>query len=160
MRIKITKQQDIEIKKMYLKGITSDQIASKYNLVYPQPILNSLKRSGVQRRKEWKRASGEKNGQWKGGKKMIKGYIHILNPLHHLARKSDGYVPFHRMVAEGKIGRRLLPKEVVNHIDGNPINNNPDNLNVFKNNGEHIKNHINKKDFKRNKKGIFIKNYE
>lgn len=37
----------------------------------------------------------------------------------------------HRVVAEQKIGRRLKRGEVVHHIDGNHLNNHPDNLEVM-----------------------------
>lgn len=37
----------------------------------------------------------------------------------------------HRVVAENKIGRKLLPSEHVHHIDGNKHNNHPDNLIVM-----------------------------
>jgi len=38
----------------------------------------------------------------------------------------------HRRLAELKIGRQLLPDEEVHHIDGNHLNNRPDNLVVLK----------------------------
>lgn len=37
----------------------------------------------------------------------------------------------HRVVAEQKIGRKILPHEVVHHIDGNKRNNHPENLEVI-----------------------------
>lgn len=41
------------------------------------------------------------------------------------------YVLEYRIVAEKKLGRALLPGEVVHHIDGDIHNNNPDNLDVM-----------------------------
>lgn len=39
-------------------------------------------------------------------------------------------VAVHRVVAAKKLGRELRRGEVVHHLDGNPANNNPDNLEV------------------------------
>ncbi len=41
----------------------------------------------------------------------------------------DGHrIAFHRWVMEQKIGRRLTSDEIVHHVDGNPLNNDPRNL--------------------------------
>ncbi len=51
----------------------------------------------------------------------------------------SGYAPVHRIVMHDKLGRNLLPGEVVDHIDGDIKNNHPDNLRVFSSNAEHLK---------------------
>jgi hypothetical protein len=43
------------------------------------------------------------------------------------------------MGAEKKIGRKLKSGEVVHHKDGNPLNNSPSNLKVYKNQSQHMK---------------------
>lgn len=58
-----------------------------------------------------------------------------------------GYVKYygrheHRIVAEKKIGRKLMKGEVVHHIDGDKRNNKPDNLMVLSSQSEHIKLHL------------------
>lgn len=55
----------------------------------------------------------------------------------HLDSNKNGMIKEHRLVAEQKIGRRLLLTEVVHHIDGNKFNNDPDNLMVFRTNNDH-----------------------
>lgn len=57
----------------------------------------------------------------------------------------------HRIIAEQKLGRKLLPGEVVHHIDGNVRNNKPENLFVFASQADHLAHHKNldriEKDF-------------
>jgi len=48
----------------------------------------------------------------------------------------------HRAVAEQKLGRALLPGEVVHHKDGNKRNNALENLEVLTNQSEHAKLHV------------------
>lgn len=47
----------------------------------------------------------------------------------------------HRTVAEQKLGRALLPGEVVHHIDEVKRNNDPANLEVFASQAEHARHH-------------------
>lgn len=50
----------------------------------------------------------------------------------------------YRYLMEKRLGRKLLPGEVVHHIDGNRKNNKLENLALFPNNAEHIKYHLQK----------------
>ena len=77
----------------------------------------------------------------KGGRLTRKGYVYIFLPNHPYATKK-GYILESHLVAEWKLGRYLDPKEVVHHIDRNPLNNHPDNLVVFRINGKHLKNEL------------------
>ncbi|MEI8142846.1 MAG: HNH endonuclease signature motif containing protein [Chitinophagia bacterium] len=47
----------------------------------------------------------------------------------------------HRIVMEEMIGRKLLPGEVVHHIDEDKRNNNPSNLMLFASQAEHAAHH-------------------
>jgi hypothetical protein len=76
---------------------------------------------------------------WNGGEKLMKGYIYRRVPDHPNGTKHGNYVAVHRLVMERKLGRYLLPTEVVDHIDGNIQNNHPDNLRVFSSNAEHLR---------------------
>lgn len=74
---------------------------------------------------------------YKGGHTCLYGkYIWEFCPGHHLQNKW-GWVAQHRMVAEDKLGRPLRRSrdakvgEHVHHLDGNPANNHPDNLEIL-----------------------------
>jgi hypothetical protein len=47
----------------------------------------------------------------------------------------------HRVVMEEKLGRRLLPGEIVHHKDENTRNNDPDNLELLPSQSDHAKVH-------------------
>lgn len=72
------------------------------------------------------------------------GYKKILIPSHPRA-DGKGYVFEHIIIIESVLGRSLLQNEVTHHIDGNKLNNSPENLSTFSNNAEHIKYHANSK---------------
>lgn len=74
------------------------------------------------------------------GRKKHGGYIEIKCRDHPRVAQ-DGYIGEQRLVMEAKLGRYLEPTEVVHHIDGNRENNDPANLMLFSNNGEHVRFH-------------------
>lgn len=88
--------------------------------------------------------TGRRNGSFAGGRSIdLDGYVMVSAPGHSGARmipgKNIGRILEHRLVAEQKIGRALLPGEVVDHIDGLHLHNHPDNLRVFASNADHLK---------------------
>lgn len=64
------------------------------------------------------------------------GYALVYRPEHPNAAKS-GQIPEHRYVMSQKISRPLRRDETVHHIDGDRLNNNPDNLELHQ--GRHGK---------------------
>jgi len=88
--------------------------------------------------------SGERHPDWKGGVTIRKGYRLIYMPEHPNAINGR-YVAEHRLVMEQKLGRHLTRKEVVHHIDGDPLNNDLSNLVLFRTNGDHLKHELTRK---------------
>lgn len=71
--------------------------------------------------KGWRYSMSRKNG---------KAYILTYKPQHPYATKA-GYVRKHRLIMEAQLNRYLLPHEIVDHIDGDTLNNDPSNLRVM-----------------------------
>ena len=72
--------------------------------------------------------------------KFHHGYRTIYKPEHPHARQ-NAYVYEHILVAEQKLGRPIQNGEIIHHIDENKLNNDPNNLMIFKNHKEHTKYH-------------------
>lgn len=52
-------------------------------------------------------------------------------------RFKNGYKLEHRLIVEKHLGRRLRPKEVIHHINGNPMDNRIENLMLLKSRSDH-----------------------
>jgi hypothetical protein len=90
---------------------------------------------------------GSDNPMWNGGVWIEKrhngtSYKRILIPEHSRSN-NKGYILEHILIMEEFIGRPLSEKEVVHHIDGNGLNNDIDNLQIFPTHGQHIAFHNN-----------------
>lgn len=85
---------------------------------------------------------GEIASNWRGGRvKTGNGHMYIYAPSHPFSNQK-GQVMEHRLVMEKKLGRYLTPEEVVHHMDGDKLNNDESNLELFANRGEHLKAHF------------------
>jgi hypothetical protein len=86
----------------------------------------------------------ERNPAWKGGVTIFKThgnyagvrYIRAPREIRPMARK-DGYVMEHRLLMAITVGRLLTRTEVVNHINHNPRDNSPANLELYPTNRDH-----------------------
>jgi hypothetical protein len=88
---------------------------------------------------------GKNNHQFVSGRRIDPdGYVLITAPNDHpFARQRtsrDGKLIFeHRIVLEKTLGRYLEETEVVDHIDGLTLHNDPSNLRLFPKNGDHLR---------------------
>ena len=146
-------QYPVELIRTYIQeGKTQDWIAqtlvsSGYDSrITAKAIYKVCRKHGIKCQRTGPRA-GDGHPEWQGGRHINKsGYIEVYCPDHPMVveknkkreAKSNGkyyrkekYMLEHRLVMEKKIGRYLLPEEVVHHIDGNKQNNAPENLGLF-----------------------------
>lgn len=88
---------------------------------------------------------GQNNPAYISGRRCcLDGYVTVSAPDDHPYSKirkgrNVGSIYEHRLVMEKKIGRYLRPEEVVDHIDGLTLHNDPQNLRLFESNAEHLR---------------------
>ena len=100
-------------------------------------VNRNCKRLGLKTHRTGPRTGPAHTG-WKGGRRLIKGYLYLYRPEHPNATK-QGYVAEHRLVMEQKLGRALDPSEVVHHLNGVTDDNRPENLGIYSSNAAHLR---------------------
>ena len=81
---------------------------------------------------------GPASPNWKGGRRVHKGYVLIYCPDHPRPTMRF-YVKEHRLVMEKHLGRYLKPEEVVHHNNNIKTDNRIENLTLFENHSVHMK---------------------
>lgn len=130
----------VRLRKDYQDRRSVTSIAKEYGVTI-QTIYARLKQLGITRSIS-ESCKGRK--VWNAGKG--KG----LNCWGYKCRQKNGKPEFeHRKVAEQILGRKLTRKEVVHHINGDKLDNRPENLEVFPSHSEHMKHHITTEEARR-----------
>lgn len=118
------------------EGLSLSEMARRIGSKH-QSIAKFLKRHEIPYT-PWDRSKPENNPWWRGGRVIDPdGYVLVKQNSHPRADR-HGYVREHRLVMERVLGRYLEPTEIVHHIDGDRANNDPENLEVFGSNQEHL----------------------
>ena len=113
-----------EIASRYLAGETCREIAQDYG-VEDERIRRRLRTKGVKRRGGGG-PKGSKNFFWEGGHQET---------MHYYRRQAYE-------VAAICLGHPLPQGMIIHHLDENPKNNNPYNLYLFENQGDHARFHL------------------
>ena len=67
---------------------------------------------------------GENNPNWKGGRRLLDGYVLVQQPNHPEADRG-GYVLESHLLAEKTLGKELPESVVIHHVDGKKGQQNP-----------------------------------
>ena len=133
------RKYDCDLVRKLSDGVRSSHDISKITGYLAKYIQALQLRYGWRRLKQGAQR-GPINPAWKGGRKIdFDGYIVVQAPIDHPSARRAGAILEHRLVMEKILGRYLKPGEVVDHIDGCKLNNDPSNLRLFHNNAAHLR---------------------
>lgn len=124
-------------------GVRSSVQIAKAIGASPRYVRKVIHRMGLPRLQEGAQP-GAANHQFVAGRRVdLDGYVLITVPSDHpyarqRTNRSTKLMFEHRYVLEQKLGRYLLPSEIVDHIDGLTLHNAPENLRLFQSNGDHL----------------------
>ena len=83
---------------------------------------------------------GPKSHNWRGERIQMQGYWWVWNPDH--PKSNNGRVRECVVVAEKILGRQLQKPELVHHINGDKLDDRPENLYIFPTKKEHSSYHF------------------
>lgn len=121
---------------LYLRGESIASLAKAHN-INSGTLYRKLKQMGISLRGRSEAAVLRPKPGRKPSYEWVDkdGYVRVQAGNRNVAK--------HRLTMEGHIGRRLLPSEVVHHIDGDRKNNSIANLHLCRNASEHRQIHAN-----------------
>lgn len=120
-----TESQIKEMVNLHRDGISQEKIGRKFK-TNQTTVSKLLRRAG-----QITFRSRERHGSWKGGVVSFGKYRGILLPPDSPFRDMapvNGYVMEHRLVMAKHLGRSLHKDETVHHINGDPLDNRIENL--------------------------------
>ena len=91
--------------------------------------------------------SGIKNSQWNGGTYIKRSGYRLILMRDHPRANHMGYVLEHILIAEKALGKPLPEDAVIHHMDGNGLNNSPENLVICQDQAFHRRLHARAKAY-------------